>query len=173
MPNKPLWPQGPWHGPDPSHLGGLLSEQPVLLRTAILVAYVTHIRVFPEGILFTVFAEQSIEEGPLKWTRDQMMPMPPSFSDGPVMTVAFSDGRTWRCDPDMRGDFLVLGGVSFSGGPEGASWRAEYWLPALPTEGPVVFSISVGEYSGDGSVDGAAFIAAAKRAIDLWEQPED
>jgi hypothetical protein len=35
-----------------------------------------------------------------------------------------------------------------------------------------VFSISVGEYSGTASVDGGTVIAAAKRAIDLWEQPE-
>ena len=161
----PLWREG--------ELGGLLSEQPVLLRTAILVAYVSNIRVFPGGILFTVVAEQSIEEGPLR-SHDSMMTSRPSFSDGPVMTVAFSDGHAWRCDPDpdVRGDCLVLGGVRLSEGPEGASWRADYWLPALPTEGPVVFSIAVGEYSGTASVDGATVIAAAKRAIDLWEQPE-
>ena len=72
----------------------------------------------------------------------------------------------------MDGDCLVLGGVSLLERAEGVSWRAEYWLPALPTEGPVVFSISVGEYSGTASVDGGTVIAAASRAIDLWDQPE-
>jgi hypothetical protein len=171
MPRKPIWRKGPWHGRT-GQLGGLLSEQPVLLRTAILVAYVTNIRVFLDGILFTAFAEQSIEEGPLKPTHDLMMPLTPSSSDEPVVTVTFPDGYTWRDDPDMDGDCLVQGGVSLFERAEGVSWRAEYWLPALPAEGPVVFCISVGEYSGTASVDGGTVIAAAKRAIDLWEQPE-
>ena len=72
----------------------------------------------------------------------------------------------------MRGDCLIPRASERAWGAEGASWRADYWLPALPTEGPVVFSISVGEYSGTASVDGGTVIAAASRAIDLWDQPE-
>jgi hypothetical protein len=168
MPRKPLRREASRNGPHPGHLGGLLSEQPVLVQDASLVAYITNIRVYPYGLLFTALAEQSIGDGPLKYTSD----LPPSSSDEPVVTVTFAKGHRWRNDPDMRGDCLIPRASERAWGPEGASWRADYWLPALPTEGPVVFSISVGEYSGTASVDGGTFIAAAKGAVDLWEQPE-
>ena len=176
MPRKPLWGESSLNGPRTGHLGALLSDQPILVQDANVVVYITNIRVYPFGLLFTALGEQSIGDGPLKcWSRDfppSSSDLPPSSSDEPVVTVTFSDGHTWRYDPEMRGDCLIPRASERAGGPEGSTWRAEYWLPALPTEGPVVFSISVGEYSGTASVDGATVLAAASRAIDLWEQPE-
>jgi hypothetical protein len=155
MPRKPLWGESSLNGPRTGHLGALLSEQPLLVQDANLVAYITNIRVYPFGLLFTALAEEAIADGPLKYSSD----LPPSSSDEPNVTVTFSDGHTWRYGPEMRGDCLIPRASERAWGAEGASWRADYWLPALPTEGPVVFSISVGEYSGTASVDGGTVIA--------------
>jgi len=159
VPANPLWSELEWRGPHPGYLGGLLRDQPVLIRRATLVAFITNIRVYPEGISFTARVVQATEEGLLS-------------SNEPVVAVGFADGRSWKYDPDMRGDFLIPGGSQQSYGPGGASWDADYWLPFLPADGRVTFSISVGETTGSAFVDATTVLAATSRAIDLWEEPE-
>jgi hypothetical protein len=157
MPANPLWSRLRGRGPHPGYLGGLLIDQPVMLRQPNLVAYVTSIRAYPEGLAFSARVEQGLDNGALR-------------SAEPRVMVDFSDGRSWKADPDMIGDCLVPGPRVSSGGSAGASWQTEYWLPALPPPGQVHFSVSVGSATGTASVDGASVIAAARRADDLWSE---
>lgn len=149
MPSDSLW------GPHPSHVGGLLTEQPVLLRGDSVVAYVTNIRGFPAGFLFSVVVEQAAQD------RE-------GEGDEPEVIVEFSDGTTWRENLDLVGNSLFRRSSQSSGGSGGASWSAEYWLRALPTAGPVTFRITVYGLSGAGHVDAALIRLAAEQAIDLW-----
>jgi hypothetical protein len=141
--------------PGPAHLGGLVADQPVVIRDADLVVYVTNIRAFPTGFLFTVVVEQRAS-GSL-------------YGQEPEIEVDFSDGVQWRRDLDMRGNCLHQRGSESSGGPRGSSWRGEFWLPALPVAGPVTFKISVGDRIGLASLDGKVVIESAERAVDLWD----
>lgn len=152
MPANPLWDQFRWRGPHPGYLGGLLDDQPVLARQPNLVAYVTNIRAYPKGFAFTACVEQAHDDGFL--------------SPGePHVVVGFADGRSWERDPDMLGDCLVrLRGESGAGGPGGAHWREEYWLPALPLPGPLTFFVSVGPAKWSASIDGAKVVVASTRA---------
>lgn len=126
MPKNPLWEKLRGRGPHPGYLAGLVTDQPVLVRQRDLVAYISHIGAYPEGFTFTAFVEQATEDGPLS-------------GNEPHVEVNFADGRTWRYDLDMRGDFMFRPEAESSGGPGGQSWRARYWLPALPPEGPLTF----------------------------------
>jgi hypothetical protein len=45
-------------GPDPGYVGGLVPDQPVLVRERDLVAFVTNIRAFVAVALFAVVVEQ-------------------------------------------------------------------------------------------------------------------
>jgi len=146
-------------GPHPGYLGGLLAEQLVLLRAPNLVAFVTNIRAFPQGVLFVVDIEESTDEilgGP-----------------DPQIVVEFSDGRSFRHDLDSYGDGLLHSRASeWSGRDGGASWRKEFWLPSLPPPGPVTFTVTLGQserWNGSASLEGRRLADAAKRALDLWK----
>jgi hypothetical protein len=129
-----------------------------LLRQPNLVAYVTSIRAYPEGFAFSARVEQAVDDGTLR-------------SAEPRVVVEFPDGRTWKVDPDMLGDCLVAGQRQSSSGSGGASWQADYWLPALSPPGQMRFSVSVGSATGTAWLDGMSVIAAASRADDLWSEP--
>jgi hypothetical protein len=156
MPHNPARRESRGDSPHPGYLGGLLEDQPVLIREAELVAFVTNIRAFPTGVLFVVCVEQA--------TVDQLSDH--LVTSGPV-EVRLSDGTVRRSDAD-RFEGLYQWASESSSGPGGASWRGEYWLPGLPPPGPVTFRISVGATSGAATLDGGAIRHAAGRATDLW-----
>lgn len=150
-----MWASPDWGGPHPGYVGGLLTEQPVLIRDESVVAYVTNIRCFPRGFLFCILT-QLVGDG-----RE-------GGSIPPDVVVEFADETSWRENLDIVGDVLIRRGSQSSGGAGTASWSTEYWLPALPPPGPTTFRITVGKQSGAGAVDAALIRAAAERAIDLW-----
>lgn len=154
--NDPVWAGIGWKEPDRGHLGGLLSEQPVLIRNETVVAYITNIRCFPGGFLFCACVEQTFVD------LDVEQPEP-------VVEVKFADGTTWPENPDVLGDSLLRLGGTAAGGSERYSWSFEYWVPALPPSGPTTFRIVVGQHAGNGAVDAALFRSAAERATYLWD----
>lgn len=154
MPKNPRW---GWQRPHPGYLGGVVTGQPVMIREPELVAYISRIAAYPNGFLFTAFVEQSTEEGPGQQVE-------------PRIAVRFSDNRTWAEFPHTPGERLVPCGGESSAGPGGASWRSEYWIPALPPRGEVAFTITVGPVEGSATLEGAAIVHAASHAIDLWER---
>jgi hypothetical protein len=158
MPKNPLWNELGWRGPHPGYLGGLVAEQPVMIREPNLVAYISEISAYPDGFTFTAYLQQATEDGPVQ-------------SNEPLVEVRFSDGRGWAEEPDKRHDFLLARYSESTRGPEGVSWRKQYWVPAMPPGGPVAFAMSIGPIDGSATFDGTALRDAASKAIDLWEPP--
>ena len=150
-----MWASADWKGPHPGYIGGLLTEQPVLIRDETVVAYVTNIRCFPRGFLFCIFTQQVADD-----REGGSLP--------PDVVVEFADGTSWRENLDMVGDVLIRRGSESSGGAGTALWSVEYWLPVLPPPGATTFRVTVGERSGAREVDAGLIRAAATRAIDLW-----
>jgi hypothetical protein len=160
MPKNPHWEQSSWRRPYPGYLGGIVAEQPVMIREADVVAYISHIGAYPNGFLFTAFIELASEENPVRNTE-------------PQIAVRFSDDRTWAEYPHTPGERLVPCGSESSSGPGGISWRREYWIPALPPREKVAFTVTIGPIEGSATVDGAAIIDASGQATDLWETPPE
>lgn len=140
----------------------MLDAQPILLREANIVAFVTNVRAYPQGLLFQVVLEQAFDDGTLSRRR--------RFDSEPdvAVSVEFADGSSWQIDPDRVTGCLVELGHSGSGGDGGASWASEYWLPALPPPGPVAFHVELPNRMGRGTIEGEAIRTAADKAIDLW-----
>jgi len=160
MPKNPHWEQFSWRRPYPGYLGGLVAEQPVMIRESDVVAYISRISAYPNGFLFTAFTEQASEEGPVT-------------NAEPQIAVRFSDNRTWAEYPYTPGERLVPCGGESSSGPGGNSWRREYWIPALPPREKLAFTVTVGPIEGSATLDGAAIIDASSKATDLWETPPE
>lgn len=160
MPKNPRWEQFSWRRPYPGYLGGLVVEQPVMIRESDVVAYISQISAYPDGFLFTAFIEQASEEGPVE-------------NAEPRIAVRFSDRRTWAEYPHTPGQRLVPCGSQSSSGPGGISWRSEYWIPALPPREEVVFTVTVGPIGGSATLDGGVIIDASSKATDLWETPPE
>jgi hypothetical protein len=146
--------------PGPGYLGGLVAEQPVVIRDSNVVAYTSHITAYPEGFLFTAFVELASDDGPV-----------PNVE--PQIAVRFPDDRTWATFPYTPGERLVPCAGQTSSGPAGASWCMEYWIPDLPPRGQVTFTVTVGPIEGSATLDGAAIIEASSRATNLWEIPPE
>lgn len=160
MPKNPRWEQSSSHRPYPGYLGGLVTEQPVMIRDSNVVAYTSHIRAYPDGFLFIAFIEQASDDGPVTHAE-------------PQIAVRFPDNRTWATYPYTPGERLVSCGGQSSSGPGGASWCMEYWIPDLPPRGTLTFTVTVGPIEGSATLDGAAIIEASTRATDLWEIPPE
>ncbi len=162
MPRNPLWDELAWQGPHPGHVGGMLEAQPILLREPNIVAFVSNVRAYPQGLLFEVVLEQAVEDGTL--SADGLFHSKPEVR----VSVEFADGSSWTTDEDrVTGSLIELGHLG-SSGDGGASWSAEYWLPALPPPGPVTFLVELPGHTGHGTIEGDDIRAAAARAIDLW-----
>ena len=131
-----------------------------MIREPNVVAYISQIRAYPDGFSFSAFVEQVGEEGPVKDAE-------------PRVAVRFSDNRTWAEYPHTPGERLVPSGGESSSGPGGASWRREYWIPALPPREQLTFTVTVGSFEGSATLDGAAIIDASSKATDLWEAPPE
>ncbi len=178
MPRNPLWDDLAGQRPHPGYLGGMLDAQPILLREANVVAFVTNVRAYPDGLLFQVVLEQAFDDGTL--SRRGPFASEPDVA----VSVEFADGSSWsttrfasrsmirdsppRVDPHRVTGRLVELGRSRSGGDGGASWASEYWLPVLPPPGPVVFHVELPNRMGRGTIEGEAIRTAADKAIDLW-----
>jgi hypothetical protein len=72
VPKNPHWEQSSWRRPHPGYLGGLVAEQPVMIREPDVVAYISHVSAYPNGFLFTAFIEQASEEGPARNAESQI-----------------------------------------------------------------------------------------------------
>jgi hypothetical protein len=160
MPKNPRWEQNSWRRPYPGYLGGLVAEQPVMIREPDVVAYISRISAYPDGFLFTAFIEQASEEDVVS-------------NAEPQIAVRFPDGRTWAEYPHTPGERLVSCGGESSSGPGGASWRKEYWIPALPPRQNLAFTVTVGPIEGSATLEGAAIIDASSNATDLWDIPPE
>jgi hypothetical protein len=165
--------------PRPGYLGGLLPDQPVLVREPNLVAYISGIRVYPEGFGLGWYVEQATADGPLSSEPPEGRPSEPSLSgqaqawrlplNDPRVSIRFSTGRLWTDTAEATSDRLLGLGVDASLGETGASWHGEYWLADLPSAGPLVFAIRLGVVSGFATLDGDYVREAATRAVDLWD----
>ncbi len=175
MPRNPLWDELAWQGPHPGYVGGMLEAQPILLREPNIVAFVTNVRAYPQGLLFEVVLEQAVDDGTLRadgrfhskpqvWADEQALHLHGQHD----VSVQFADGSGWTTDEDRVTGSLIELGHSRSSGDGGASWSAEYWLPALPPPGPVTFLVELPDHTGHGTIEGGDIRAAAARAIDLW-----
>ena len=144
--------EDPPDAPPAGYVGGLLSEQPVLLRRPNLVAYLTKVRAFPTGVLFQVAIEErrpDVLERVMDWDEDVQV----------AVTVEGSQD-----DPDV--DQL---GSEASSGEDGASWLAEYWVSHAPGVGRFTFEVTIGDLAGSASLPGALLQSAAASAIDFFE----
>ena len=145
--------EDPPDAPPPGYIGGLLSNQPVLLRRPNLVAYLTKVRAYPTGVLFQVAIEErqpDVLERVMDWDEDVQV----------AVTVAGSQDH-----PDV--DQL---GSEASSGEEGASWLAEYWVSRAPDAGQFIFEVTIGDLVGVASLPGALLQSAAASAIDFFER---
>ena len=162
-------------GPPPGMLGGLVLEQPVLIRDEDVVAFVTGITAYPAGFSFVIRVEARWTRGddPTldEWNRSSV------DRDGFDLVVAFGDGQRWHGGRDRAGGCLVGRGVQSSFGDTGTSHKAEYWLASLPSSGPVQFEITLEpptnrgrstSTTGIATVEGELLRQAARRAVDLW-----
>ena len=163
MPRNPLWDERAWQGPHPGYVGGMLEAQPVLLREPNVVAFVTNVRAYPQGLLFEVVLEQAVDDGALSLSGDLFDSKPDV-----QVSVSFANGSRWQVNEDRVGGCLIELGHSGSSGDGGASWSTEYWLPALPPPGPVTFIVELPGRTGQGTIEGDDIRRAAGKAIDLW-----
>jgi hypothetical protein len=138
--------------PPPGYIGGLLSEQPVLLRRPNLVAYLTKVRAYPTGVLFQVAIEER-QADVLERVMD---------GDEDVDVAVTVDGSEDRPDVDQLGS-------EASSGEDGASWLAEYWVSRAPGVGHFIVDVTIGDLAGSASLPGALLQSAAAGAIDFFE----
>ena len=145
-------------GREPGRLGGLLSEQPVLIRESNLVAYITDIHVYPTGFAFTAFTGDATER-------------PDRYMTEPRLSVVFADGQFFSDDPGTAEGYLLSTDRQSCTEAGRSIYQTDYWVPILPTSGPVTFSVLIGESSGEASIDSERFVAAADASVDLWQPP--
>jgi hypothetical protein len=157
-------------------LGGLVVEQPVLIRDKDVIAFITGITAYPAGFSFVarVEARWTREDDPTldEWNRSNI------DRNGLDLVVSFADGQHWHGRRDRSGGGLSGRGVRSSFGDTGTSHQAEYWLASLPSSGPVQFEITLEpptnrgrstSTTGIATVEGELLKQAARRAVDLWD----
>lgn len=176
-------PRPAWRQPD-AVIPGSVPGELMLVRTEQVAVAVGGIRVYPNGFEFTVHVRmRGRDENEPGWhdplDRHGQGRRPPD--DVLRVGVLYADGQRGATTgghwpPDEAADpgrlFLQHGS---SGGTAGR-WDAEFWVHPLPPEGPVTFVASWPDYGvaeTRAELDGAAFRAAAARAVILWpEEPE-
>ena len=156
-------------------VGGLVLEQPVLIRDNDVIAFVTGITAYPAGFSFVMRVEARWTRGddPTldEWNRSNV------DRNGLDLVVSFADGQRWHARRDRAGG-LIRRGVQSSFGDTDTSHKAEYWLASLPSSGPVQFEITLEpptnrgrstSTTGIATVEGELLKQAARRAVDLWD----
>jgi hypothetical protein len=170
----PAWASAPQHV-----IPGAVGLDVVLARTPEVAAWLGDLGATPDGVWFTLNVVRRTAargddrgEGPL-WGRPRA---------GAVrFGVGFADGRKIAFEGHGGAGDEVSGDVAteialVSGGGSGSHRRSSrsHWLWPLPPAGPVTFALSWLDEGVEETlveVDGAAFHAAATRAIELWEDP--
>ena len=150
---EPLLPEDLPDAPPPGYIGGLLSEQPILLQRPNLVAFLTKVRAYPEGVSFQVAIEErqaEVLERVMDW-------------DEEVEVAVTVEG-----DPEPPEIFQL--GSEASSGDQGATWLADYWVPRSPGTGQVTFRVTIGDLVGTASLPGALLRSAAALAVDFFQQ---
>ncbi len=172
-------------------LPAAMAENAIIVRDERLAISIGGLSVYPSGFEFSVHIRcrgdgDRIDPLGHRRHRDYMRNVsvrePGDPSQDLRVGVLFADGRRAasnqrrhyfsELDPDKE---VVL--LSGSGGGGGTSWNMSYWIHPLPPEGPVTIVMSwlaEGITEARHEIDGAAVVAAAGQAVQLWpeERPQ-
>ena len=176
-PDPPRQPTPPWLGPPRGLLPGLSAQRAILFRDDKAILIVDHFRVYPTGLSFSlrVILKERKENHREPWGQQfgrLPYPLPDDFLR---FGIQFPDGWKWtNLLPDMRRpkqepERHVITNRGTHGGDD--SWKTDYWLWQLPTEGPLTFVASWPAYGvaeARATVDGAELRRCAKAAEVIW-----
>ena len=176
-PDPPRQPTPPWLGPPRGLLPGLSAQRAILFRDDKAILLVDHFRVYPTGLSFSlrVILKERKENHREPWGQQfgrLPYPLPDDFLR---FGIQFADGWKWtNLLPDMRRpkqepERHVITNRGTHGGDD--SWKTDYWLWQLPTEGPLTFVASWPAYGvaeARATVDGAELRRCAKAAEVIW-----
>jgi hypothetical protein len=196
LPEPPPPPERPPAPPRPvwmrpvAALPAAMAENAIIVRDERLAISIGGLSVYPNGFDFSVHIRsrsRADEIDPLghRRRRDYKRNSGGGDSGDPSQNlrvgVLFSDGRRTASNqsrhhfaPDHERDPDELVMQQGAGGGGDRSWDMSFWIHPLPPEGPVTIVISwlahgIAEVRHE--IDGAAVLAAAEQAVQLW--PED
>lgn len=162
--------------PTRDFLGGAVAAELLLALTDDVALIVRHILAYPSGISFVVLIRLREPHPALFDIVTHSFSLVPRRGDRWIhLEVEFADGSTAAVPRDgSRGHALDLEGLG--GGGEGNDrYDGEFWLPALPPEGPVTFRCRwpyKGIADASAGVDAALIHEAASRSRRLWGEPD-
>jgi len=185
----PAPPRPTWMRPVAA-LPAAMAENAVIVREERLAIAVGGLSVYPNGFDFSIHVRSrgdgdQIDPHGSRRRRDYVLNTGRRDSGDPAQNlrvgVLFADGRRAAShqsrrhlmpDHDAEPDEVVM--LQGHGGGGDRSWDMSYWIHPLPPEGPVTIVVSwlahgIAEARHD--LDGAAILAAAEKAIQLW--PDD
>lgn len=179
-PQKPVS-QPSWFGPPRGVIPGYSSQQAVIFRTGSAILIAGQFLVYPAGAEFTLslwLPPETEEWFDCPWElhhrhrRGRSGPAPEELLR---FGILYPDGSKWT---NLNWNFpspveepagpVVIGR---GGGGGGDSWKMEYWLWPLPTEGPLTFvaewpALGIEECSA--SLDSNGLRQAAAEAEVVW-----
>ncbi|WP_194910919.1 hypothetical protein [Catenulispora rubra] len=187
-PERPPAPPRPkWMMPDAA-LPAEMAENAIIVREEGLAIAIGGLSVYPNGFDFSLHIRSRSDGDQIDpyghrrrrdYLRNTVRPDPGDPEQNLRVGVQFADGRRAASNQSLRpltpdqdvdpDEVVLLGG---HGGGGGRAYDLTYWIHPLPPEGPVTIVISwlaqgITEVRHD--FDGAAILAAAEKAVQLWD----
>lgn len=167
--------RSPWDGPPRGVLPGYSSQRATIFRTDQSILLVNDFRVYPIGLTFSlnlVLRKRNEDLADMPWDLHRRRRVPDPLPDDLLrFGILFANGSKWTNlgrqipDPRHEPDRPVVRGQGGSGGDE--SWRTDFWMWPLPTDGPLTFVASWPAYDvpeSTATIDGAELRRCAEAA---------
>lgn len=179
-PESPRRPQPVWMRPD-AVIPGSVAADVLLIRTESVALAISDLRSYPNGFEFTVHVRfRDSDESMYVWHdpfgrqgrgregADDSLRLGILYPDG--RRDATTTGYEARLDDEADTGRLVLNQQGSSSSDR--RWDGDFWVHPLPPDGPVKFVASWREHGVSetwAELDGSAILAAADRAVILWD----